>query len=244
MLPAGACGHFMSRLRNIFVLLKNQLHSFVTPAVTYGAVALFVAGSIDALLLAPKDYQQLDIYRVLFIHAPSAWGSFASYIVMTIAGIVHWYRGNDSAGDLASASAIVGLSFTVVVLATGALWGGPTWGIWWAWDLRTMAELVLVFFYGSVIYLRIFAAPTKATLTAANILAVAGAMTLPVNHLSVYFANTIHQLPSVLRIDAPAIDATMLRPLWLLAIALTLYYFSAVAQWRCWLSLRRVKRVS
>jgi len=226
------------------VVTKNQLHSFVTPAVTYGAVALFVAGSIDALLLAPKDYQQLDIYRVLFIHAPSAWGSFASYIVMTIAGIIHWYRGDDRSGDLASASAIVGLSYTLVVLATGTLWAGPTWGIWWAWDLRTMAELVLVFFYGSVIYLRIFAAPTKTTLTAANILAVAGAMTLPVNHLSVYWANTIHQVPSVLRIDAPAIDVTMQRPLWLLAIALTLYYFSAVTQWCRWLVHRRVSQAS
>lgn len=211
----------------------------MTPTVTLSAIALFIAGSLDALVLAPRDYQQQDIYRILFIHAPSAWGSVACYVVMTIASLAHWLRKNSFADELASISAIVGLSCTAVVLTTGALWAGPTWGAWWVLDLRSIAELLLVFFYGSIIYLRIIADSTKITLTAANILALVGATTLPVNHLSVYWANTIHQLPSVMRAGAPAIDATMMRPLWLLTGALVLYYLASVMQWRRWLARRR-----
>ena len=222
------------------LLSKTQLSAFVMPAATLSAVTLFIVGTIDALFLAPQDYQQRDIYRVLFIHPPSAWGSIASYIVMTTASLVHWLRANDFANELASASAIVGLSYTLVVLATGALWAGPTWGVWWAWDLRVMAELVLVFFYSSIIYLRVVTNATKTTLTTANILTLAGATTLPVNHLSVYWANTIHQLPSVIRTGTPAIDSAMLRPLWLLTGALILYYCAAVMHWRRWLGRRRV----
>lgn len=220
------------------LLSKQQTSDIVMPTVMLSAVALFIVGTIDALVLAPTDYQQRDIYRILFIHVPSAWGSFASYIVMTIASLIHWLRNSDFANELASASAIVGLSYTLVVLATGSLWAGPTWGVWWAWDLRVIAELALVFFYSSIIYLRVVVNASKISWAAANILALAGAMTLPVNHLSVYWANTIHQLPSVMRIGTPAIDSAMLRPLWLLTGALLLYYFAAVMQWRRYLCKR------
>lgn len=222
------------------LIAKILSPNFVAHTVTISAVALFIAGTIDALLFVPKDYQQQDIYRVLFIHAPSAWGSVTCFIVMTIASLAHWLRNYDFADEIASASAIVGLSYTVVVLVTGALWAGPTWGAWWAWDLRVIAELILVFFYGSIIYLRVVADSTKITLIAANIVALAGATTLPVNHFSVYWANTIHQLPSVIRSGAPAIDSAMLRPLWILTGALILYYFAAVMQWRRLLIKRRV----
>ena len=110
-------------------------------------VILMIAGLYQGFFVAPSDYQQGESYRIMFIHVPSAWMSMFVYMVMATAGAIGLIWNVKLAEILASSSAPIGASFTLLALVTGSLWGKPMWGTWWEWDARLTAELILFFLY-------------------------------------------------------------------------------------------------
>jgi heme exporter protein C len=125
---------------------------------------------------------------------------------------------------IARASAPVGAAFTLIALATGSLWGRPMWGAWWAWDARLTSFLILFFLYlGYMALANAFDDPGRGG-RAAAVLALVGAVNLPIIKFSVDWWNTLHQPASVMRMDGPAIDPAMLVPLVLMALGFTAYY--------------------
>ena len=127
--------------------------------------------------------------------------------------------------DVAARSAApLGAGFTVIVLATGSLWGKPTWGTWWVWDARLTSVLVLLFLYlGHIALTHAFDNPARGA-KAAAILALVGFVNIPIIKFSVEWWNTLHQPASLVRAGGPAIDPSMLTPLLLMGIAFTLYF--------------------
>lgn len=188
-------------------------------------VLLFGAGLYDGFLLAPPDYQQGESARIMYVHVPAAWMSLFVYVFMAVnAGIGLIWRIKLSE-IMASASAPVGAAFTFLALATGSLWGKPMWGTYWDWDARMTSELILLFLYLGFIALQAAIEDPRAASKAGAILALAGLVNVPIIHYSVEWWNTLHQGPSVSKLDNPSIHISMLTPLIWMALAYKLYFF-------------------
>jgi heme exporter protein C len=114
---------------------------------------------------------------------------------------------------VAGACAPIGASIAVMSLATGAIWGKPTWGAWWVWDARLTSELILLFLYLGVLSLYHAFEDKKSAGRAASILAIVGVINLPVIHYSVEWWNTLHQGATITKLDTKAIDPSMFWPL-------------------------------
>ena len=191
-----------------------------------GATAiLLAAGLYLAFFVAPPDYQQGDSVRIMFIHVPSAWLSMAGYGLMAAAALGTLVWRHPLADVTQKAAAPIGAAFTFLALLTGSIWGKPMWGTWWVWDARLTSELVLLLVYLGLIALwQAVEDPGKAA-RAAAILTLVGTVNLPIIKFSVDWWNTLHQPASVFRVDGPTIDASLLTPLLVMAIGMTLLYF-------------------
>jgi len=137
-------------------------------------------------------------------------------------------RGAAQAGgrsDVAAKTAgPIGATFTFVALVTGSLWGKPMWGTYWVWDARLTSVLVLFLLYLGLLALwQAIEEPGRAG-RAAAILALVGAVNVPIIHYSVVWWNTLHQPASVFRVGGPSIDPSLLAPLLVMALAFTLLF--------------------
>ena len=120
---------------------------------------------------------------------------------------------------MARAAAPIGAMFTAICLVTGSIWGYPTWGTWWVWDARLTSMLILLFLYLGYMALDDAFVDAEREAKSSSILAVIGAINLPIIKYSVEWWNTLHQPASVFRVDGPTIDGAMLLPLFLMGIA-------------------------
>ncbi len=185
---------------------------------------LMLIGLYLGLLVAPPDYQQGESYRIMFIHVPSAWMSLFVYTVMAGAAAIGMIWRIKLAHVVAMNSAPIGASFTFLALVTGSLWGKPMWGAWWVWDARLTSELILLFLYLGVMALYAAFEDRRTAQRAAGLLAIVGVVNVPIIHYSVMWWNTLHQGPTVSKLDAPSIHLSMLVPLLVMTVAFTLFY--------------------
>ncbi len=194
------------------------------PWFAWPAGALIAVGLYGGLVLAPADYQQGDAFRIVYVHAPSAWLSMLVYATMAGAAAVGLVWRIKLAHAVAAASAPVGAWFTFLALATGAIWGKPMWGTWWVWDARLTSELILLFLYAGVMALRASIDDRDRADRAAAVLALVGVVNLPIIHYSVYWWNTLHQPATLTKIGKPSMAGDMLWPLLAMLLGFTLYY--------------------
>ncbi|MGF1461712.1 MAG: heme ABC transporter permease [Maricaulaceae bacterium] len=191
------------------------------PIAGWTAVTLLVTGLPWALAFSPPDYQQGDSVRIMYVHVPAAWMSLAIYTVIAAAGLVSFVWRHPLADVAGKCAAPLGACFTFLALVTGALWGKPTWGTWWVWDARLTSVLVLFFLYlGLMALWRSIDDQTKAA-RIAGIAAMVGWINVPIIKFSVDWWNSLHQPASVFRPDGPTIDASLLWPLAIMALAYT-----------------------
>jgi len=201
-----------------------RLANAVLPWCIALTVICIATGLYFGLFVAPADYQQGETVRIMYIHVPSAWMAVFVYASMAIASAMALIWKHPLADLIAKASAPIGAGFTLICLATGSLWGKPMWGTWWAWDARLTSVLILFFLYlGYIALNNAFDNPVRGAKSAV-ILALVGAVNLPVIKFSVDWWNTLHQPASVTRLDAPAIHSSMLWPLLLMAFGFTFFY--------------------
>jgi len=205
-----------------------RITGYFIPWLAAGFLVVALAGLYYGLVVAPPDYQQGDSYRIMFIHVPSAWMSLFIYIVMAGAGAIALIWHIKLAEIISISSASVGASFTFLALVTGSIWGKPMWGTWWVWDARLTSELILLFLYLGVIALYNAIDDKRTASRAIAILAIVGVVNIPIIHYSVEWWNTLHQGPTVAKLDKPSIHLSMLIPLLLMAVAFKLYYAMAV----------------
>jgi heme exporter protein C len=193
----------------------------------FAAVAILVA-LYGGLVLAPADYQQKDAFRMVYVHAPTAWLSLMIYTTMAVAAAVGLIWRMKVAHAAAAACAPVGAWFTVAALGTGMLWGKPMWGAYWVWDPRLTSELVLLFLYFGYMGLRAgIEDPVKAD-KASAMLAVVGVINVPIIKFSVEWWNSLHQTATVLRLGKPTMNGDMLWPLLLMFLGFLLYFITVL----------------
>lgn len=200
----------------------------IVPWTGWASILVAIAGLYGGLVAAPADYQQGESFRIIYVHAPAAWMSLFVYAAMAAAATVNLIWKIKVADAVAAASAPIGASFTFLALVTGSLWGKPMWGTWWVWDARLTSELILLFLYLGYIGLRAAIDDRRTAAQASAVLALVGVVNIPIIHYSVEWWNTLHQGPTVVRSEGPAIHIDMLIPLVLMVVAFKLFYISLV----------------
>jgi len=196
----------------------------MVPWLTALTLILLGIGLYLAFFVAPPDYQQGEIVKIIFIHVPAAWLAMFGYMLIAVAALGTLIWRHPLADVAAKTAAPIGATFTFIALVTGSLWGKPMWGTYWVWDARLTSVLVLFLLYLGLLALwRAIEEPGRAG-RAAAILALVGAVNIPIIHYSVVWWNTLHQPASVFRVGGPTIDPSLLAPLLVMALAFMLFF--------------------
>ena len=196
----------------------------IVPWLTAVTLILLCLGLYLSFFVAPPDYQQGETVKIMFIHVPAAWLAMFGYMLIAVAALGTLMWRHPLADVAAKTAAPIGATFTFVALVTGSLWGKPMWGTYWVWDARLTSVLVLFLLYLGLLALwQAIEEPGRAG-RAAAILALVGAVNVPIIHYSVVWWNTLHQPASVFRMGDPSIDPSLLAPLLVMALAFTLLF--------------------
>lgn len=193
------------------------------PWILTASIILLTLGIVQALWLAPPDYQQGDAYRIIYIHVPFAMLSLMCYAVMGTLSLIFLIWRIKLADTMAYSLASIGAIMTALALITGAIWGKPMWGAWWVWDARLTSELILLFLYLAYIALYDAIKTQQPKSIAPAVLAVVGLVDLPIIHYSVNWWQTLHQGATIARFGKPALDASMLYPLLMMLVGTLMF---------------------
>lgn len=189
------------------------------------AICLGVA-IVWGLAFAPVERLQGNSYRIIFIHVPSAFLAQAVYVTIAIAGAVGLIWRIKLAFYAAKQCVLIGTTMAILALATGAIWGKPTWGAWWVWDARLTSMLILLLLYFGIWALQNAMERQESGDRAAAILALVGVVNIPIIKFSVNWWNTLHQ-PATLKItEPPPMHISMLVPLLLSILGFYLAFVS------------------
>jgi heme exporter protein C len=203
-----------------------NLSEKLLPWLSISAALLIVAGVYLGLFLAPRDYQQGDTVRIMFVHVPAAWIAMMAYGIMAAASLFGLVWRHPLADVAAKSAAPLGALFTGLALVTGSLWGKPMWGAYWVWDARLTSFLILFFLYLGYIALWNAIEDDVRAGRAAAILALVGAVDVVIVKFSVDWWSTLHQGESIFRSGGPLIAPVFLWPLFLMAFGYTFLFVS------------------
>ena len=187
-------------------------------------VVVLTVGLTEALVLSPEDYKQSDSVRIMYVHVPAAWISLGIFSNLALLSIGSYVFKNKNFSLIAKSLAPSGFVFNIIALVTGSIWGKPTWGTWWAWDARITSMLILAIFYGMYLLAwRIYENKTQA-IKVTSLIAILGAVNVPIIKFSVDWWNTLHQPASInILSNNTAIHASMLIPLAIMTAAFALF---------------------
>jgi heme exporter protein C len=220
-----------SRINWFYYAAPQRFYGLAGKAVPWfaaAAVLLAALGLTIGLGLAPSDFQQGDSYRIIFVHVPVSWMSMVLYLAMAFWAAVGLIFNARLAFMLAQAIAPTGALMTFLSLWTGALWGKPTWGTWWVWDARLTSELILLFLYIGYLSLRSAIEDERRADRASGLLAIVGAVNVPIIYFSVQWWNTLHQGASVSVTKGSSMAEIMLQAMLIMSLALWAYCFAVV----------------
>ena len=189
---------------------KLNKYSNIFAALSFVIVSI---GLTWGLFFTPFDFQQGMIFRIIYLHVPAAFLSLLLYSFMAMFSILYLVFRVKLFGLLALSIIPVNFSFCLIAIITGSLWGKPTWGTYWIWDARLTSMFILWLTLTGLILLKTSIIQEKRKLLSCSILALLGAINLPIIHFSVKWWATLHQGSTLTILQKPSIAPTMLFPL-------------------------------
>ena len=197
--------------------------SKLTKYILFIFIIVLSIGLIEALFLSPEDYIQSHSVRIMYVHVPSAWVSLGIFSVIALISVISFIFKNKVFSLIGKSLAPSGLLFNIIALVTGSIWGKPTWGTFWAWDARITSMLILLLFYSMYILAwKIFDKKENVN-KITSIIAILGAINIPIIKFSVDWWTTLHQNSSVSLISGTTIHSSMLLPLLIMTAAFSLF---------------------
>ena len=180
-------------------------------------------GLWEGLIVSPEDYIQGNSVRIMYVHVPSAWISLGIFSVIGTLSIFSFVFKIKNFLIICKSLAPTGFVFNLIALVTGAIWGKPTWGTWWAWDARITSMLILFLFY--FVYLLSFNLfkKNKNLNKISSIIAILGLINIPIIKFSVEWWSTLHQPSSVKILSETSIHNSMLLPLLIMTASFALF---------------------
>jgi heme exporter protein C len=177
------------------------------------AVVLLAIGLWLGLGVAPRDAMQGNVQRIMYVHVPSILTGYVAIGLVLLASVAYLWTRRAAWDRVAAAAGELAVCFVGLTLATGSIWGKPTWGTWWTWDARLTSTAILFVIYLGYLLLRSVVDDPERAATYAAVLGIVGALDVPIIHFSVEWWRTLHQPATVLKPQAPSMDPVMLRAL-------------------------------
>jgi heme exporter protein C len=213
------------------------------------AAAIGVAALLAHLFLVfgftPDDDLMGFVQKIMYLHVPSIWVTYLAFFIVFACSIAYLWKRDGAFDRVARSSAELGVLFCGVALATGAIWGRPTWGTYWVWDARLTTTLLLFLIFVGYLLLRAYSPPGERQARTAAVIAIVGFLDIPLIHVSVEWWRTLHQPSTLFKLGAegapkPALPAQLLWPLITGLAALTIVY-AALMLYRVGLAEREEK---
>ena len=204
----------------------NKIFSITSKAPKYVLLLFIITISIgltESLILSPEDYKQSHAVRIMYVHVPAAWISLGIFSSLTFLSIIGFIFKNRNLFLIAKSLAPSGFVFNIIALVTGAIWGKPTWGTWWAWDARITSMLILVLFYAMYLLSWRIYENRQSVFKITLIIVILGAVNIPIVKYSVDWWNTLHQPASINILSKSSIHSSMLFPLMIMTAAFALF---------------------
>lgn len=211
----------------------------LTPILFWLGAALVAIGCWAGLTQTPADYLQGDSVRIMYVHVPAAWLGMGGWSGIAVSSVALLVWRHPLAAVAARAIAAPGAVFVAICLATGSIWGRPTWGTWWQWDGRLTSMLLLLFVYFGFIALSRADAERGGDGRIPALYGIAGTVLLPIIRYSVIWWNTLHQGPSI-GLTRSTIDGAILWPLPIMLAGFSLM-FAGIVLMRMRATLARTK---
>jgi heme exporter protein C len=185
----------------------------VGAAIAILGLAGIMAASWMVFVWVPTEADQGMIQRIFYIHVPVAWIAELAFGFTALAGVVHIWLGDDRADAAAVTAAEGGMYFCAALLIAGSLWGRLAWGTWWEWEPRLTLTLILFFIFLGYFMVRKATENPERGKRLSAVIAVIGAMDIPLIHMSVYWFRSLHPEPVVLKPEGATLDPRMLATL-------------------------------
>ena len=206
-------------------------------------MSCLLVGLVWGFFFTPDDYKQGSTVKIIYIHVPAAMMAINAWVMMLVASLIWIVRRHHVSALAAKAAAPVGMTFTLIALATGALWGQPMWGTWWEWDPRLTSFLILFLFYlGYIAFWEALDNPdTAADLT--GVLCLVGSVFALLSRYAVNFWNQgLHQGASLSLDKQENVSDVYWFPLLVCIAGFVLLFVALVlARTRTEIRLRRIK---
>ncbi len=202
----------------------------MTTTLGWLAAAGLLAGLVMGFAVAPREATQGNVQRIMYLHVPSVWVAYVAFAVVFAASIVYLARRSAAADRVAHASAELGVLFTGLTIATGSIWGKPTWGTWWTWDARLTSVAILFVMYVGYLLLRGTLDEPERAARAAAVLGIVAALNIPLVHFSVYWWRTLHQPPSLMKPGGSSMPRAIVAALLVNFAAFSLLYLYFLAR--------------
>ena len=208
-------------------LKPNKIFAVTSKAPKY-VLFLFIVvltiGLTEALILSPEDYKQSHVVRIMYVHVPAAWISLGIFSSLALLSIGSFVFKNKNFALISKSLAPSGFVFNIIALVTGSIWSKPTWGTWWAWDARITSMLILALFYGMYLLAWRIYENKEQVIKITSLIAILGAVNIPIIKFSVDWWNTLHQPASINIVSInTSIDVSMLIPLGIMTAAFALF---------------------
>jgi len=202
----------------------------LTAVLGWLATLALALGLLLGLLVAPREITQGNVQRIMYVHVPSVWVAYLAFGVVFVASIAYLWKRAAGADRVAHASAEVGVVFTGITIASGAIWGKPTWGTWWTWDARLTSVAILFVMYVGYLLVRTMIDDPERGARYAAVLGIVAALDVPLVHFSVYWWRTLHQPPSIVKPGPATMPGVILVALLVNFVAFTILYLYFVTK--------------
>ena len=170
------------------------------PVVAWVLIALGIAtllfGSYVGLFVAPQEKFMGEVYRILFVHVPTAWNALLALTFAFGCALMFLFRGDWRWDARLEAGIEIGVVLSFLLCCQGAIWAKPTWGVWWDWDPRLTTTAVLLAAFLGILALRRFVDDPVKRATWSAVATVIAYVDVPIVYFSVKWWNSLHQMQS------------------------------------------------
>ena len=189
---------------------------------------LLVVSLYLIFIYVPTEKEMGIIQRIFYLMVPVGWLALLSFLVVFIGSILYLVKRESKWDILAHSSAVIGIVFTTLALITGTIWAKPIWGVWWTWEARLTATLVLWLLYLAYFMVRSFATEESRGATFAAVIGIVGFVDIPIIVLSTTLWRGMH--PGALIFTGGLAPAMLLTLMVSLAAFTSLYFLLLMQQ--------------